>query len=398
MKNVIIKEHVNRIAEALSKGDNLSEDIGMKYGKLGVILFFFVYNRMFPNSAYRKYPFLLLENVVSQVNNGYSGRRINEQYADFGWFLEFSIKNEFLDIHIDEINAALTPVDEIQIRHLELSRERGDYDIITGMLSSGYYFLSRIKSRPSLINKIKEIVDELYNTSYFNPRKENRFWKSKLFDDKIYLGISHGVASIILFLIRCYEAGIEKSACATMIKQGISFILSTEESISRKNDALFPVYLGSEKNHNPLEWCYGDLSVAYGLHRSSKVLDAVNRRTVQRKVIDIVKYYTLFRKSDIIVEDAGLVNGVAGIGLLFNKFYGITGAASFYKSYIYWINEIFKFSKPTNALAGFSTARTLDDFKGTNSGLFSGVSGIGLFLMEYLDPMETSYHEFFYLS
>lgn len=398
MKEENIRQHLNTIADALSNRDNLSLEIGIKYGKIGVAIFFFFYNRMFSHSEYQNYPFTLLNDIINQINNGYSERRINEQYADFGWFLEFAIRNRFLDINIRELNNALKHIDEMQKRHLEISKESGDYDILTGMLSSGYYFLSRKDNKPSVITNIKSIIRKLYDISYFDEKNANRFWRSKLFDDRIYFGISHGIISIILFLVKCYNAGIEKSMCILMIQQGISFILSYRQEITETKDALFPIYIGCEKSDNPLGWCYGDLSIAFGLYQAAGCLADAKKQIVLNEAVRIAKHYGRFKRSDIVVRDASIVDGVAGTGLLFNKFYRLTGDRAFHDAYVYWFKEVFKFSNPRNAMAGFSVANVLNDFNGKNSGLFSGISGIGLFLMEHLDSRMDSYHEFFYLS
>lgn len=386
-----VLEKLREIEDVLSNNLDCVTEMGLKQGKLGFLLFFLTLQDSY-SKDYGQIIKELFRNVISQAINGGVKKRIQEQFSDLGEILHLIA----LDAeHLSEFEELLQHIDDIQMKHLQNSFKRRDFDIITGSLCSGYYLLTRYKNSGKFEKEIMSLIYHLDEISYFKDG-DKRYWKSEIFSDsRVYLGISHGVISVLLFLFECYKTDIDREKCFLMIEQGVDFIISEEIKEVKKN--YFPVIVDELYNGAPIGWCYGDLSIAYSLFRLSEILP--RKEIIAAKSIEIISFMCHRNDKSKYVKDAGIVCGASGVATIYLNMYRKTKIKLFQNEYMYWTKYIVDFPKSSNknSMAGYQSFYS-DNDKGLNGSFFYGISGIGLYLIQFLDRSKDDFCKYLYLK
>ena len=97
------------------------------------------------------------------------------------------------------------------------------------------------------------------------------------------------------------------------------------------------------------------------------------------------------------VRDACFCHGTAGIGHIFYRMWWNTRMPEFKDVANYWFNETLKMSKFEDGLAGYKVWHTEDGYV-NQMGILEGIAGIGLALLSYYYDMEPTWDECLLLS
>jgi lantibiotic biosynthesis protein len=211
------------------------------------------------------------------------------------------------------------------------------------------------------------------------------------------LGLSHGIPSILVFLVKCYIYNINSKKSYRLIRGIVNYLLNNTQD-SKKYNSYFS-YSVKEDNFRPeksrLAWCYGDLGVCCSLWQA---LFVINDKSLKEKIIEIMLFNTNRRTlEDNLVLDAGFCHGTAGIAHIFNRFYNFTFLNEFKEASIYWYDETIKMAKYDDGFAGYKS-KSKGNLYEKNMGLFEGVSGTGLSLITAISTIEPSWDEIFLIS
>ena len=218
-------------------------------------------------------------------------------------------------------------------------------------------------------------------------------WKSKIEEDfsGYNIGLSHGMASIVLFLCRIIENGFKETKIKDLLRKTCNYILSQE--IDQKHYGSFYPSFSKESSipltGSRLAWCYGDLGVAYSIFRTGEVLKSQKLRD---KGLNVLLESTN-RKNN--VYEAGICHGCMSMVLIYRRMYLKTNVQSFSDSVDYWLQESIKFSCFEDGLAGYKSyydKNWIPDYS-----LLSGISGIGLNYLTYLNDNVGNWDEMFLL-
>jgi hypothetical protein len=79
--------------------------------------------------------------------------------------------------------------------------------------------------------------------------------------------------------------------------------------------------------------------------------------------------------------DAGLCDGAAGLGHLFNRMYQATGGATLGRAARFWFDRTLAMREPGRCVGGFSALAAKEDgtrYRENDPGLLTGASGIAL--------------------
>lgn len=372
----IVLGKIDEIANKLFIIKDKLNSFGYSDGTLGLSLFFKFYSIHTEEEEYNKISLELLEKTFCQIKK----RRLIDncffnQLSETGIFLEFF--KQKAEVYID-VNNILAPIDRILYKNMLDHLNDKNYDPYTGALSAGIYFLNRLNSSEFVIPYLEKLIIGIHKMAL----KDNNggyFWTSKLFnDDRVYLGLSHGSAGIILFLCQAYRNNILKDECQAIIRKSVKY------TMNHKLDGIneFPDIVGQESVQTRLCLAYGDLGIAYALLLSSEVLNdltlkdsaiKVFQRAIQRKT-----------KENTLIGDASLRYGAAGVAAIYNKVYDITQMNDFEKTAQYWYQQIPSYSKSNDNFAGFRSVFNQSSFS-TNFSFMEGISGIGASLMKSID-------------
>lgn len=249
-------------------------------------------------------------------------------------------------------------------------------------------FFSRFKHNKEIPKYIEELLTELEKSGSLCENNAIK-WSSVLnleTGEKGYnISLSHGMSSIIAFLIRLHQLNFKVERVEKLLTRTINYILQ-QINYKEGKASYFPSYSKENNLGNPdsrLGWCYGDLGIAYMLFRVAILL---SNKELEKTAINIL-YHNCSRldlKSNGI-QDASLCHGTAGVALIFWKIYLNTSINKFNETGNYWINQTIQMAKYSDGLAGFKAWQT-KKFGGfvSSSDLLNGISGIGLILLTRL--------------
>jgi len=137
MTNITLTE---RILAFLLANYNYASRQGLMHGKMGGVLFFFLYARYTKNQIYEEYAEMLMEDVYNKINQEVP---INFEMGlcGIGWCIEYMIRNKLINGNSDAI---LIDIDK-KIMSMDPMRI-DDFSMKTGLGGILLYVNARIKS------------------------------------------------------------------------------------------------------------------------------------------------------------------------------------------------------------------------------------------------------------
>jgi lantibiotic modifying enzyme len=313
------------------------------------------------------------------------------------WGIGHLISIGIIDATIEDL------VDEHTIsKALQYSKDavsRGDYDYLLGGLGA-ILLLHNVLDKASM-KYVKEINEILLLQAKVEASNQTTFWyqspvlsKPDHSDDRINMGLAHGLPSIILLLSHLRTSGIN-------IKRNEEFIDSCAAwMVSKKNScetfsSYFPYSFDSKNGDTPsgLRWCYGDLGVAISFYLVGKSIQKDNLINFGLEVA----LSCATRSFNLNLLESHLCHGSAGVAHIFSRFFNYTKNAIFREAALYWYDQTFLNFNP-DLRSGFKV------WKGTDSdwiefdGLLEGSAGIGLALISAISDIEPKWDRCLLLS
>ncbi|WP_228410059.1 lanthionine synthetase LanC family protein [Chryseobacterium viscerum] len=274
---------------------------------------------------------------------------------------------------------------EFFLELLSAAADRKEYDLFTGLIGLGIYFLEIKKFDAAA--KIVSYIDHLKHE-----RNQSFFWIDHIVkeDNIIDLGLAHGQPSIISFLAECYHKGCEKETCAKLIRGSVNFLKELYQE-NKDSQFIFPSKLniatGEKQLSERLAWCYGDLGVAISIWKAYTVLQDEDLKTMCLAIIlNLSKVKAdksgVFYSQKNKCIDTGICHGTSGISHIFNKFYRIFQNPELKEAHDYWMSLTLQ---QLDKGAKFPYDLKNDEWV-EHTGLLEGISGVGMVLLDYQYP------------
>lgn len=361
---------------------------GLFSGTAGIALFLFYYARCFKNEYIADKAMEFLSYSINKSEKTFRHTFCNG-VSGICWCINHLITHKFIDKENLEI---------IELFDLHLGRNALNdssvayYDYLHGSCGTFLYLLKRIKN----LNIKQYEIEFVNNLNYSKTTIENScYWESKIGNAK-NISISHGVASICIFLTKAYELNLNKVKAKELAIQSINFILNQENlptgDLISKYPSFYHVDSGLSTNNNSrLGWCYGDLGIAFALWHYSQVF---HDKMIEHKAIDTMLFNAQRRNLNTnAVIDASLCHGTSGIALIFYRMYLHTHIELFLDTAQYWLDQTLIMSKHFDGIVGYKSNN-----KNNSIDLLNGISGIGLVLLTLLTGDNTRWDECLLLS
>ena len=302
--------------------------------------------------------------------------------AGLNWFFAYLFQNKLLDQ--DDLNSIIQYDDELaQIAIKELNL--GNYDFLHGSIGIAYYLLSVRNHDSTYFDTYFDTLLLLFKNSssgkaipYFD------YASQKIITNKINLGLSHGLPSILKFCMEAYKKKVCISKAEQISKILISYILENRNSIPF--GSYFPNYVNENENElnqfSRLAWCYGDLGVAYILYQAGIVF---NLPSVGELAMQVLKDSTLRKEAkSTMVIDASLCHGSSGAAYIYNKLYHLTDELAFKEARDYWLEQTLLYNCFSDTKSGYKMFRANENQYMPENGFLEGNAGIGLTLLSIL--------------
>jgi lantibiotic biosynthesis protein len=403
-----IDDILNSIAENLyktfkNKNDKTYKEIGIISGMSSIALFYAYYQKYNIKSELI-YP-EIIEEIIEIINN--KNDVVFENYCDgitgFAWLLEHLVQHDF--INADDIDEIIDDLDEVITTHLNKEIKDLNFDFLYGVMGIGNYFLLR-NNRKDCSGQIDSILNALIKSAVKD--KIGIKWKSN-FDTNSFrynYGFAHGQVSIIAFLNKLIKNKYLYSSDVTLclLKPAIDHLLTKELYLGAKNSNRFILYESNEIKTNEkaseksltMGWCYGDLTIAWTLLNSAKLL---NDRKLEEKVSDIMLTSSERRDLNLnYILDAHFCHGASSIFHMFYKYKQVNNNELYKETVDYWLNQMLDMLYHKNGIAGYKHYNKINGKWENQYYLLTGVSGVGLTLLSYLKPELLTWDECLLIS
>jgi lantibiotic modifying enzyme len=354
-------------------------DLGLLSGKAGICLFLFYYGRAIDSREHSSVGAEILEDIFENIAD-ISSVAYSDGLAGIGWLIEHLDRNDFVEIDTKDI---LKDVDEVIFEWMIAEMNRENFDFLYGAAGAVHYFLSKRIEKNTYLKEFLRILNEKASI-FSNPK----FIVWQGFDllknekaERFNLGLSHGMASLLILLVQIGERSICKENTDILIQGLISFFRWSKLDPD-VNNCYFGSFIDVDRQVEEVfpsrfAWCYGDLGICVALWKAGKYL---NDDGLKMDIIEIMKFNsTRIDMSTNHVYDACLCHGTAGIASIFDYFYLETKMAVFKESSIYWLKKslyIGNYHSPGD----YNYYDLVNKIWIKKYGLLEGTSGIGLYL------------------
>jgi lantibiotic biosynthesis protein len=364
-------------------------NIGLYTGLSGYILF---YDSIFEAYKLEEFEVKLLE-VISRTNEliefAESTVALSSGMAGYGLAL-LRLKNKNIDLDEEYLES----IDSFLLNDFELLAEAKNYDFMHQSMGIAMYFIERYKTNKNtkIIEILTRFSEKLINEINIDFREvlaqydENR--------GKHYsLGLAHGVASYINFLIYLKLNFTElKVAIDKALESCVDFLISYRSYDERSKQYYFNAVSAEIDDYisSRLSWCQGDLGVSNALYNAGVFLS-------NNDLIDEAKYLmnhsAKLNFDDSGVQDFGICHGSAGVLIqiyLASKKYKV----DYDKEINYWLQIV---SEQTNNYEDYNWFNNSSNsyFPATN--LLVGSVGLGMVLLTVENKITTKWLEVFNL-
>lgn len=303
--------------------------------------------------------------------------------AGWGWLM-LHLKTQGILPEFDE--TILEDVDALLEQSVDTLLQNGNYDLFYGALGVGVYFLKRKQYQLAA-----KILTHFAATAVEDEReiKWPQFRPVPEAAPRYDFGLPHGMAGILYFIHKCYQANVLPDVCEKLLQKSIRFFLNNlqDESTIR---SFFPYWVECEKYgtdrqkpvRSRLAWCYGDLTILYTLMQVAKTLQDP---ALENSMLEmLLKTCTRTTVAATDVDGAGFCHGTSGLAYLYMKFFKQTGHPLFKETAEHWYQKTCELGDKEGP-AGYLIHTTHDTWE-VNSGLLEGLGGIALSFLAYTYP------------
>ena len=306
---------------------------------------------------------------------------------------------EMIDNKIKKLFYKLTTlqIDILRKDYLLHGLKEKHYDLISGISGNLMYLLTYDKDNIFLIKKLSSFLITLFNVDNFskylitNKNIDSNYMKSIHKDGYYNLSVSHGIVTPLYLLTiikrkKIYVQGLDETIekLTLFFESNVSNInnLYSWNGIIEKNKSYSYDY--NDRN----SWCYGSLSIAYILLKTSKL-------TGNKKLYNMAYSSTLdfMKKNDILnFTSPTFCHGLSGLLLILKNLYILTDDLIFHNVMLKVVQKIIDSSDKSYEF-GFKdidysyTNNTLSRYEEINNniGIMKGSISVLLSLLEIIN-------------
>jgi lantibiotic modifying enzyme len=196
------------------------------------------------------------------------------------------------------------------------------------------------------------------------------------------LGIAHGMPGAIGFLARCVELDVCKHRASALLAASTEWLLS--QALTDSTSVSCFSFNATQPQPARLAWCYGDLGIALALDHAAR---ALNSTSVHGFAERVAKAAAARRSENAGVIDAGICHGAAGLAHGFAKLNRRLNMPSLEGARLYWLRALLGFRTGTGEIVSYPCWDGItESMSVANGGLLNGLAGIGLVFLSQSCP------------
>jgi hypothetical protein len=314
--------------------------------------------------------------LVAAITRGSSTLGLYEGVVNVAWTAAHTA---------DGVDDFLVEVDALLINVLRgTKRWTGVYDLISGLVGFGVYFLERdhTEGLGLVVDQLISCADRGDAGANWYTRAEHLppIQRTQFPDGYINCGIAHGVPGVIALLSRIAMRPDVPETVADLRDAAVRWL-----NAQRCTSGRFPRWVSERERDHPARtaWCYGDPGVLLALWSAAR---SANRPT--REIEDHARECLGRDYADTGVVDAMLCHGAIGLAHISNRFYQATHDPVFRDHALTWYERTLALQVPGIGVGGFSAVRVNDSRSTAVVDFLDGSVGIALGLVAGLVPLE----------
>lgn len=373
------------------------DDDGLFTGEIGILLFLSYYNKYFNDDSVYVQIDMRLDHCINKLATGFYYPTYCSGVSGMLLSLDYMNKNNFIELEFDQANRIYR---KMIAQSMLMMIKKGNYDFLHGAIGMAIFLLKcGGKEEEQNLSELLILLENIgiQKNETIKWECENDLKKTISFN----ISMSHGMASIAIFLSLMIELNIEKEKSLLLLNKTINYILQ-QEIDPQKYGSCFPTTsLESEYpnvHKSRLAWCYGDLGVAISLWRAGC---STNNEKWKTKALDTFNFASTRRNmEENSVIDGQLCHGTSGIAQVFRRMYFETGNYNYMGTSNYWIKKTLEIATWEDGFAGYKFLTGYPDSSWNGDCSFlEGIAGIGLALIASIGDSEYSvWDEFLLLS
>ena len=305
----------------------------------------------------------------------------------------------------EDLNAE---IDAAVLRSLPNMNSSQPYDLISGLVGYGTYFLERLP-RESATQGVKAVFAQLENlaervngmaTWYSGPELLPDWQREQCPNGYYNLGVAHGIPGIIHFLGEVTATDIVDQARSHELLAGaVDWLLAQQRPRGSQSRFSSWVSPGKESKDSRMAWCYGDLGIVSVL---LQVAHRTGRRDWHSFAEELLNHCLAWPPDQTGVADAPLCHGAAGVAHIFNRIYQTEGDRRCLDAALLWYQRTMAFRQTGTGVGGFSAMTRPDPSAPpiweANPAFLDGAAGVALAFLAAVTSIEPSWDRLLLLS
>ena len=374
------------IREVLLKNDSKFTNMGILDGLLGVSLYHYYYYLYTNDETYLNDVITYLEKSIEGLSESYKGTNIINNIIDLGDYSFFLYQEKILEK--EDINELLTDSDEIIKSFLFEEIEKKNLSPMFGAVKAGYYLLNRselIDVNSELISLLKAIDEQAIRVEKFI------YWESTFNNSQepvALLGVTHGVAGIINFLLQAYSKKIPYKDLKMLILRSLNFLYEFNE---KKGTNWFRLEANENEKLNHQDLGYGDIGIGYTFLNAGTILNNDDLILIGTNIIENASKFRDDKAE--YTKDASLFYGSSGLCALLSKVNIKLESPILQEAVNYWEQITLNMDDKKSPWAGYlSNYNSQYDY--THLSFSEGICGVGIMLMAQKKELGHNYLRF----
>jgi lantibiotic biosynthesis protein len=357
-------------------------------------------------NVWRERAIARLNQAIQQISRPGQDCALYGGLCGLGWAVEHIsalLGGEEPDVAEHDLNH---DTDVVVFRIIDSGAFRGRFDLLSGLVGCGVYFLERYPkgySRAGLELICSQLDSlSLKDSAGISWRSATELlpeWQRPYSPQGRYdLGMAHGAAGVLQFLSRAIEILGPASGRKALLQGGLQWLLSKANSAGP--GLHFTAWVNPDGSSSPSRpvWCYGDLGIAAAL---SQCLECDDRHNVDSVVDSILRRLSDLEPESFGVQDAGLCHGACGVAHIFNRLYQARQDRYLKELAIEWYSQALNFRQAGVGVGGYPKYRQTSDGKDawvTKVDFLEGAVGVALSLLSAVSVVEPNWDRLLLLS
>jgi lantibiotic biosynthesis protein len=301
----------------------------------------------------------------------------------------------------EDLNAEIDTAILSNLRHYNSSRP---YDLISGLVGFGVYFLERVPKRTA-IQGVREVFARVEALAEHN--RDGVAWYSgpdllpeleqKLCPNGYYnLGVAHGIPGIIHFLSEVWATGIvEKQRSHRLLEGAVNWLIAQRRPAGSRSIFGSWIVPGERQSDSRQAWCYGDMGILAILVQVARRTDREDWHKFANELLDHCLDWPLEVSG---IRDAPLCHGAIGIAHIFNRLYQSENNPRCGEAALIWFERALGMRQHSSRAGGFFRLRPNPNVWEANPRLLDGAIGVALALISAMTSVEPAWDRMLLLS